>query len=269
MAKKKTRTKARRAKSRSQSRKINVRSAILSILGREKEVYNRHTQEYERAPLTVAEVAKLVGVHPSTLRRWKNQGVTPSARTRKEKSRLDKLVSAARSASAATSREIARDARKHRGMLRITKKDLPVLPVGHRRKLKKYARDARGQVVDTGNVYDSSIVNYHVRGWNFREVAALVLQAWKAGKPFQFIYEVPAGGSLPKSGRAPERRVNRLTRAGTAPVNPLDFPDEASVLSFLQRYIDLEAGDFSRRMIYVAIDDNFPEGELDEDRDEE
>lgn len=153
-------------------------------------------------------------------------------------------------------------------MLRITKKDLPVMPVGHRRKLKRYARDSRGRIRPTGDEYDSSIVNYNVRGWTFREIAALVLQAWKAKKPFQFVYEVPAGGSLPKSGRAKERKVSKTTRAGTAPIDPYGLQSADEVLNVLNRYIDIENGEHSRRMVYIAIDDNYNGDEGDEGDDE-
>lgn len=256
-----------RQKRRAPARVKNARAALLAIIGRERDVFNRKTQEYERRPPTQAQVARKIGVSVRTIQRWKNEGVTPRTRTRQDRTRLERLKREAQHAEQATAAESRRDRKRHPGRLRITKKDLPVLPVGHRRQLKRYAREPGGNVKATGETYDSSIVNYVVQGWNFREVAALVLKAWKAGKPFQFIYEVPAGGSLPKSGRSPERRVSKTTRAGTAPVNPFDFPDEASVLQFLNRYIDIERGMYSRHMVYVAIDDNFPEGE-DEGEDE-
>lgn len=218
----------------------------------------------------MAEAAKALRVSVRTLRRWKNEGTQPRARTRAEKARVEKLDKAARKAEGITAREIARDRRKHPKALRITKRDLPVLPVGHRRRLKKYQRDKKGRIRPTGDEYDSSIVNYNVRGWSFREIAALVLQAWKAGKPFQFVYEVPAGGSLPKSGRSPERKVRQTTRAGTAPIDPYGLQTQAEVLDVLNRYIDIENGEFSRRMIYIAIDDNYsgPEGDEDDDGEE-
>lgn len=247
----------RRAPKRSGGKRT-VRAQILAVLGREREVYNRKTREYDRRAPTMAEAAKDIGVSVSTLRRWKNQGVTPRQETRRERARIERLKKAAQHAERATSRELARDRKKHPDALKITKKDLPALPVGHRRNLKKYARDESGQVRATGEEYESSITNYNVRGWTFREIAALVLQAWRAKKPFQFIYEVPAGGSLPKSGRAKERKVNKLTRAGTAPIDPYGLQDEAEVLNVLNRYIDIEAGMYSRRMIYIAIDDNYP-----------
>lgn len=241
----------------------NVRSKILSVASREREKFNRKTGEYERVPLTMGEIAKKIGVSVSTLRRWKNQGVTPRARSRKEIRRLERLATAAKKAARATAAEDRRDARKHPGKLRITKRDLPALPVGHRRKLKRYRRGDDGRIRATGEEFDSSIVNYNVRGWTFREIAALIQQAWKAGKPFQFVYEVPAGGSLPKSGRAKERKVRHTTRAGTAPIDPFGIQSQEELLTILNRYIDVENGEFSRRMVYVSIDDNYsgPQGD--------
>ena len=254
-----TRPSARRERGKS------TRSKILAVLTREIEVFNRKTQERERRPLTMREAAQIVGVHVRTLQRWKNEGVTPRVRTRSDKRRLEKLSKAATSAERSTKRELERDARKHRGALKITKKDLPVLPQGFRRQLKRYKKDERNIVVPTGETYDSSIINYNVRGWKFKEIAALVLQAWRAKKPFQFVYEVPAGGQLPKSGRHGARKVSKMTRAGTAPINPLDFDDESQVINFLNRYIDFEQGLYSRRMLYVSVDDNMPEGREDDD----
>lgn len=235
----------------------SVRSKILAVLSREKEVYDRKSKSYVREPVTMREAAKKVGVSVRTLQRWKNEGTVPRAKTRKEKARVERLDKAARKAEGVTVREMAKDRRTHPKALRITKRDLPVLPVGHRRRLKHYKRDKKGRIRPTGEEYDSSIVNYNVRGWSFREIAALVLQAWKAKKPFQFVYEVPAGGSLPKSGRSKERRVKETTRAGTAPIDSYGLETQAEVLDVLNRYIDIENGEFSRRMIYIAIDDNY------------
>lgn len=250
---------------RSSARRISTRAKVLAVLTREREVFNRQTQSYERRPPTMTQAAKQIGVSVRTLRRWKNEGVQPRLRTRRDIARFNKLTKAAQNSERSTKRELDRDAKKHKGALRITKKDLPVLPQAHRRLLKRYAKDKKGVVVPTGQEYDSSILNYNVRGWTFREIAALVLQAWHAKKPFQFIYEVPAGGQLPKSGRHGPRKVAKMTRAGTAPINPLDFDDESQVIQFLNRYIDFEQGMYSRRMIYVSVDDNMPQGREDDD----
>lgn len=225
---------------------------MLALLSREKKHFNKRTHEYERRAPTMRELARVVGVHVSTLRRWKNQGVQPASR--RVAGKLDK---AARSAVAATRRELASDARRHKRAVHIERANLPVLPAGHRRTLKRYARRGR-KVVDTGERYDSSWVNYAVHDWNFRELAALLTAVWKAKKPFQFVYEVPAGGQLPKSGDKPPRRVRKTTRAATAPVNPYAFSSEADLLDFLSRYIDFERSRLGRRMIYIAVDDNPP-----------
>lgn len=242
---------------------------ILSVFSREKKVYDRSTKEYVRQPLTMAEVAQKIGVSVRTLRRWKNEGTQPQTKTRTQKTRVERLQKAARKAEKQTSGEVRRDLKKHPGRLRITRRDLPVMPVGHRRKLKQYARDKKGRMRATGAEYDSSIVNYNVRGWSFREIAALVLQAWHARRAFQFVYEVPAGGNLPESGRSKERRVRELTRMGTAPVDPYGFDTEAEVLTFLNRYIDIENAEHSRRMVYVAIDDKPIRQSYADDEDEE
>lgn len=216
----------------------------------------------------MAEAAKVLRVSVRTLRRWKNEGARPRAKTRQEKARVFRLDKLAKKSEAATQREITRDRRKHPDALRITRRDLPVLPVGHRRRLKKYQRTKGGRIKPTGEEYDSSIVNYNVRGWTFREIAALVLQAWRGKKPFQFVYEVPAGGSLPKSGRSKERKVKHTTRTGTAPIDPYGLETQAEVLDVLNRYIDIENGEHSRRMVYVAIDDNYSGPENGDDEEE-
>lgn len=241
---------------RKQRRVYTTRDRVLAVIARESTVYNKDTQSYERRSLTdaIKRSAKKLKVSTSTIKRW-SEGAEPRTKTRKEKSRVQRLNRAATTARAATQKELAADKRRHRKALRIDPNDLPMLPPVHRRKLKEYKRDRKGNVHATGKTYESSIANYSVQGMRFKEVYALVRQAWKAGKPFQFVYEVPAGGSLPKSGRYGPRKVSKPTRAGTAPINPGDFDDETQLLNFLNRYIDFEEGLYSRRMLYVSIDD--------------
>lgn len=247
------------------AKRITTRQRVLAILSRERDVYNRKTREYERVPVTMAEAAKKVGVSVRTLRRWKNEGVEPS-----KPSAARKLAKEAQKSASVTAKELAADRRRHPKTVRISKKDLPVLPVGHRRNLKRYVRGKSGRVRPTGESYESPWINYNVRGWTFREIAALVIQVWKAKHAFQFIYEVPAGGSLPKSGDKPPRRVRRTTRAATAPVNPYAFDTQAEVLEFLNQYVEFDQGKLSRRMLYIAIDDNKPQrSRNDDDNDEE
>ena len=203
----------------------------------------------------MSELAREIGVSLRQLRRWKNEGAKPKESTREGAARVKRLTRASGKAEGATRRELEADRRKHPKSIRITKRDLPVMPAGHRRELKRYAV-IKGRARPTGETYESPWINYNVQGWSFREIAALVRQVWKAKHPFQFIYEVPAGGSLPKSGDKPERRVRKTTRAGTAPINPYAFASEAELLDFLNRYIDYEQGALSRRMVYIAVDDN-------------
>lgn len=233
------------------------------MLSRERKKYNRKTGAYERVPPTMAQLAKEIGVATSTLRRWKNQGVTPKPKSRS----FERLKKAASRAAGQTSRELTLDKKKHRSAVRFKKENIPLLPAGHRRELKRYVKRG-GRVVDSGNVYESTWVNYAVHGWNFKELSALLTQVWRAKRPFQFIYEVPAGGQLPKSGDKPPRNVRRTTRAATAPVNPYAFRSQTDLVDFLNRYIDFEFTKTSRRMIYVAVDDN-PPREIEGDEPEE
>lgn len=203
----------------------------------------------------MGELAKQIGISIRQLRRWKNEGAEPNVRTREGARRVVKLKEASGKAERSTRGELEADRRKHPRAIRITKRDLPVMPAGHRRELKRYAV-IKGRARPTGETYESPWINYNVQGWNFREVAAFIRQVWKAKHPFQFIYEVPAGGSLPKSGDKPERRVRKTTRAGTAPINPYAFASEAELFDFLNRYLDYESGPLSRRMVYIAVDDN-------------
>ena len=153
--------------------------------------------------------------------------------------------------------------------MRFDVAELPTLPPGHRRQLKRYAKDKRGRVRPTGREYESSWVNYNVRGWRFKELAALVTKIWRAKHPFQFIYEVPAGGQLPKSGDKPARRVRKTTKSATAPINPRAFSSQEELLTFLNNYVDFEQGKLSRRMLYVAVDDHRAPEREDEGEDDE
>lgn len=158
--------------------------------------------------------------------------------------------------------------------MRITRRELPLLPSGHRRRLKEYGRDARGNVKATGRTYESSWINYSVRGWKFAEVLALAWRAVKARKIFQFIYSVPPGGRRIGYDHEQGGRVSVTTRSATSPINPYDFQSQADLADFLLRYLDLEEGRLSRRMMYVAVDDNHAhrgrgDDEGDEDEDEE
>lgn len=245
------------------TQKGSTRQKILSLLSRERKKYNRKLQEFERVAPTMAQIAREVGVSIRTLRRWKNEGVEP-----RNAASAKKLVRVASRAQGQTARELTLDKRRHPRAVRFTRKDMPVLPAGHRRQLRRYGRK-KGRVVDTGKTYESSWINYAVHGWNFRELGALVAKIWRSKHPFQFIYDVPAGGSLPKSGDKPARRVRRTTRAATAPINPYAFRSEADLMDFLNNYIDYEQGKLSRRMVYVAVDDNRPEPADDVDEGEE
>lgn len=223
------------------------------LLAREVETYNRKTRAYERIPVTMTKTAKEIGVSVRTLRRWKNENVTPA----KVKARsVKKLVEKSGRTAATFARTVAKDRKTHKGALRIDALKIPYIPQAHRRKLKRYAKDRKsGRVQDTGEEYESPIINYNVRGWNFKEIAALIFQIWKARRPFQFVYEVPAGGNLPASGQYKARRVMKTTRASTAPINPYWFTDPDELVNLLNRYIDFEVGPHSRRIVYISVDD--------------
>jgi hypothetical protein len=223
---------------------------VLTLLARPREVYNRRTREYERAPETLGRVAKAIGVSIRTARRWKNEGVQPGAVSVRAAKRLARL---APKVSSAVAQALARDKEKHPMAIKLTRKTLPVLPVGHRRRLKIYGRDEHGNIVATGRTRASDWINYSVR--RFGEVLELAWQAVRAKKIFQFIYEAPAGGSLPKSGDRPERRTRKKVRAATAPIDPYMFSMQADLAAYLGNYLELEEGRLSRRMLYVAVSD--------------
>lgn len=228
----------------------STREQVLVLLARDKKVYNRKTKSYEREPVTMVETARELRVSVSTLRRWKNKGVSP-----RSDSVARRLRAKSSSVASSFSRAVSRDRKKHRGSLDVRKLKIPYIPEAHRRRLKRYAKDKSGRVRATGQEYESPIINYNVRGWNFAEIGALLIAIWKARRPFQFVYEVPAGGQLPASGQFKARRVTTTTRVSTAPINPHWFTDEAELLTLLNRYIEMETGPLARRIVYVSVDD--------------
>ena len=61
------------------ARRRSTRERVLTLLAREREVFNRKTREYERVPVTMARTARELGVSVRTLRRWKNEDVQPAS----------------------------------------------------------------------------------------------------------------------------------------------------------------------------------------------
>lgn len=235
-----------------------MRGEILAVLSREKTVRNKKTGERETRSYALADVAKLLNVSIRTARRWKNENVKPAPKSKRAASKLQREASREVRRIAAT--QVA-DRKKHKGAVRLDRSKLPTIPKHHRRKLKRYKFDrAKGKTTATGEEYESNWANYDVRGWRFDEIAALLVQVWQAGRAFQFIYEVPAGGMLPKSGGKPGRKVKKTTRMSTAPIDPRAFEDEGGIVEWLSRYIDFEVGMKGRRMLYIAVDDNKPGG---------
>jgi hypothetical protein len=248
------------------ARRHSTRERVLTLLARERLVYNRKTREHERVSVTMARTAKELGVSVRTLRRWKNENVQPGAVSQRAAQRLKSIAA---SVAATTSAQLARDRQKHPRAMKITRAAVPLLPRGHRRELKEYGRDKRGNVKATGRTYESSWINYSVRGWRFAEVLALTWEAVKKKKIFQFIYSVPPGGRRIGYDHEQGGRVSKTTRSATSPVNPYDFTTQADLADFLSRYLDLEEGRLSRRMLYVAVDDNHAHRGREDDDDEE
>lgn len=230
------------------ARRRDTRERVLTLLARDRSVYNRRTREHERVPVTMARTAKELGVSVRTLRRWKNQGTEPGAVSQRAAKRLQKLSS---SVAATTSAQLERDRRRHPRAMKITRAEVPLIPRGHRRQLNEYVRGKA-----TGRTYESSWINYSVRGWRFSEVLALVWRAVKAKKIFQFIYSVPPGVRIVGYDHEQSGGVRRVTtRTATAPIDPYSFESQESLADFLLRYLDMEEGRLSRKMLYIGVDD--------------
>lgn len=126
--------------------------------------------------------------------------------------------------------------------------------------MKERRPDKSGQLRETGREFESSWVNYSVKGWNLRELHALAVQFWKAGRVVQLIYEIPKGARYPvgKDGKAPGLRTQRRTRTATAPEALWLMKSEDEVLAWLMQYISPEQGPKSLRPLFLAVDDNKP-----------
>ena len=234
----------------------DTRGRILALLAREVSVYNRKTKERESRPVTQREIAAQLGISVRTLQRAKKgeSSLRDSPKAAAKLSRESAKENRSRSSSAAA------DRRKHPTALKLDRKKIPAVPKVTRRKLNRYEFDPKiGRRIETGK-RESDWANYDVRGWNFREIAELVFQAWREGHPFQFIYEVPRGGkTLTYDGRETGTIARKTERTATAPINPGAFDDESEIVNFLNNYISLELSAKSRRMVFVSVNDRkFP-----------
>ena len=245
-----------RARSPAKVSATDTRGRILSLLAREVSVYNRKTKERESRPVTQREIAAQLGISVRTLQRAKKgeSSLRDSPKAAAKLSRESAKENRSRSSKAAS------DRRKHPTALKLDRRKIPAVPKVTRRKLNKYEFDPKiGRRIETGK-RESDWANYDVRGWNFKEIAELVFQAWREGHPFQFIYEVPRGGkTLTYDGRETGTIAKRTERTATAPINPGAFDDEGEIVEFLSNYINFELSARSRRMVFVSVNDRkFP-----------
>lgn len=211
---------------------------------------------------TTAQISRLIGVSPRSIRRWKNESKEPSSAPRAK--RLQKAFTREREAVQAEGR---RDRKKHPRAI----KRAALLPVrGTRRKLKERVIDKRtGEAKATGREVDSDWINYDVRGWNVREIHALMVQIWKSGGnlDMQFIFQMPAGSRAvdsggKKSGNIVEKSTRGasapfpLSRAGTSAAPMRLIHSETELLDLLLRFVDMKQGPKSPHMLYIAVNDS-------------
>ena len=246
------RSKPSRARAPVKASATDTRGRILSLLAREVSVYNRKTRERESRPVTQREIAAQLGISVRTLQRAKKGETKLAASPRAAKVLARESAKENRSRSSKASA----DRKKHPTALKLDRRKIPAVPKVTRRKLNKYEFDPKiGRRIETGK-RESDWANYDVRGWNFREIAELVFQAWREGHPFQFIYEVPRGGkTLTYDGRETGTIAKKTERTATAPINPGAFDDEAEIVDFLNNYIALELSARARRMLYISVND--------------
>jgi transcriptional regulator with XRE-family HTH domain len=126
--------------------------------------------EFEHISRTA--LASRLGVSTRTLRRWLNEGNTPSPDNQK------------RIQQAGTGRR--------RAMKRAGLPDLARIPYGHRRELKQYDFSS-GKPEWTGSFYASTWINYHVAGWTNSDMLALLESAQGYGNRVQFMYKINMG----------------------------------------------------------------------------
>lgn len=211
-------------------------------------MYDRSRREWHERPIRQREIAAKLGVSVRTFRRWKNEGIEPRFPQRAAK--LDRVYAReARSIRAS----LARDRARH-----PEAPDLREIPPVHasRRKLKE--RDPRtGQ--ETGREFDSSWLNFDVRGWTLRELHDLLVRLWRQGArrnlDFQFIYLIPAGAHYPKKKGERGTRVQRSTRTGTTPIPFRMIESESELLELLMRYHASVQGPRTLRLLYIAVND--------------
>jgi len=239
------------------ARKRTVRAQLLTLLARERKTWNRQARKHEMRRPTQVRVARELKISERTLRRWKNEGVEPSRSRPQSQRAVRRLAETSGRELERLTTILLRDRMRHPKALKVKREKLPTLPPMHRRELKRYRFDReRGRTVATGETYESNWANYDVSGWQFKEIAEFLFQVWRGKRPFQFVYEVPAGGSLPASGGKPARRVRKKTRSATAPINPGAFETEDELLTFLAQYIGFERTVKGRRLLFIAVDDN-------------
>jgi transcriptional regulator with XRE-family HTH domain len=113
--------------------------------------------QLQAAGLSQAAIARRLGASVRSVRRWKNEGVTPS----------DKAASRLARAAA----DVGRKLRAHNRRISRGRQPVPdrPLPRGIRRKLKQY-----DQGKDTGRTYEAEWVNYPVRGMGIDDVIAIL-----------------------------------------------------------------------------------------------
>jgi transcriptional regulator with XRE-family HTH domain len=230
-------------------RRYSAREKILLLAQRE--VVDRRTGETR--PIRSREIAKRLGVSERTVRRWKSGESKP-----REDNRA-KLQRVFRSEAASVRAAQARDHAKHRKS--VAPEKLPIVLRGTRRMLKERRIDRKtGRMVETGREVESSWVNYSVRGFNLRELHALLIPLWKAGRVVQLIYEIPRGARYPvgKDGKAPGLTTRKKTRTATEPEALWLMRSEEELLQWLMQYVSPEPGPKSLRPLFLAVDDNKP-----------
>jgi transcriptional regulator with XRE-family HTH domain len=117
-------------------------------------------------------IAARLGVSPRTLRRWLNQGTTPS------NANIQRIQQAG--------------SRQRSRLKRAGYPDMARIPYGHRRMLKEWDFTGRKPVF-TGRYYVSTWINYHVEGWSPSEMLGLIERAYGFGNRLQFIFKINRG----------------------------------------------------------------------------
>lgn len=183
--------------------------------------------------LTQTQIGKRLGVTSRTVRRWKNEGVTPNAA---HAAKLTREGGRAREEVRRLNRRVARGAPVPVG---------PVLPPGTRRKIRLRDREGR----DTGRTRSSEWVNYSVKGMGRAQIMALFASLNAQGATVQLLYDAPATDPYFEGRVTHEQlRDRQKIRGGSVPEILSKIP-----AARLEQFYREEFGVAGRVPLYIAV----------------